>query len=123
MDSEEKSTESASLVVDMGPAVLDRVPEHRLKKRKKYQALKRRDKEAARLQKTLKATPTLQFKRAEHFLRAAKMGQRDNLRVERNLRKLATRQDVHSMLPNEGVKLISVVRIRTADGIGYAFTE
>merc|ERR1711868_297534 len=100
IEMEQDSTESR-LTVDMGPETLDRVPEYRLKKRKQYQALKRKEKEQARLQKTKKATPTIQFKRAEHFLRAAKRSQRDSIRVHRNLR-----------------KLVSVVRVRTADGIG-----
>jgi large subunit ribosomal protein L7e len=106
------------LTIDMGPEQLDRVQEHLLKKRKKYQGLKRKEKEAARLQNTHKQTPTIQFKRAEHFLRAAKRSSRDNLRVERNLRKLATRTHLKSMVPKENVKLIAVLRIRTADGIG-----
>jgi len=109
------------LTIDMGPEQLDRVQEHLLKKRKKYQGLKRKEKEAARLQNTHKQTPTIQFKRAEHFLRAAKRSSRDNLRVERNLRKLATRTHLKSMVPKENIKLIAVLRIRTADGIGYAF--
>ena len=114
---EQDSTESR-LTVDMGPATLDRVPEYRLKKRKQYQALKRKEKEQARLQKTKKATPTIQFKRAEHFLRAAKRSQRDSIRVHRNLRKLITNAHKESMNPVEDVKLVCVVRVRTADGIG-----
>ena len=115
---EQDSTESR-LTVDMGPETLDRVPEYRLKKRKQYQALKRKEKEQARLQKTKKATPTIQFKRAEHFLRAAKRSQRDSIRVHRNLRKLITNAHKESMNPVEDVKLVCVVRVRTADGIGY----
>merc|ERR1711962_226852 len=99
---EQESTESERLTVDMGPATLERVPEYRLKKRKQYQALKRKEKEQARLQKTKKATPTIQFKRAEHFLRAAKRSQSDRI----------------SMNPVDDVKLVCVVRVRTADGIG-----
>jgi len=114
---EQDSTESR-LTVDMGPETLDRVPEYRLKKRKQYQALKRKEKEQARLQKTKKATPTIQFKRAEHFLRAAKRSQRDSIRVHRNLRKLITNAHKESMKPVEDVKLVCVVRVRTADGIG-----
>ena len=106
------------LTVDMGPEKLDRVPEHLLKKRKEYQGMKRKDKEIARQRKKLKATPTLQFKRAEHFLRAAKLSSRDSIRVDRNLRKLITKTDTKKMVPVENVKLIAVVRIRTADGIG-----
>ena len=106
------------LTVDMGPEKLDRVPEHLLKKRKEYQGMKRKDKEIARQRKKLKATPTLQFKRAEHFLRAAKLSGRDSIRVDRNLRKLITKTDTKKMVPVENVKLIAVVRIRTADGIG-----
>ena len=117
---EQDSTESR-LTVDMGPETLDRVPEYRLKKRKQYQALKRKEKEQARLQKTKKATPTIQFKRAEHFLRAAKRSQRDSIRVHRNLRKLITNAHKESMKPVEDVKLVCVVRVRTADGIGYVF--
>merc|ERR1711892_1182319 len=89
------------LTVDMGPEKLDRVPEHLLKRRKQYQGMKRKEKEEARQRKKIKATPTIQFKRAEHFLRAAKLSSRDSIRMDRNLR-----------------KLITVVRIRTADGIG-----
>jgi len=114
---EQDSTESR-LTVDMGPATLERVPEYRLKKRKQYQALKRKEKEQARLQKTKKATPTIQFKRAEHFLRAAKRSQRDSIRVHRNLRKLITNSHKEAMHPVEDVKLVCVVRVRTADGIG-----
>lgn len=106
------------LTVDMGPEKLDRVPEHLLKKRKEYQGMKRKDKEIARQRKKLKATPTLQFKRAEHFLRASKLSSRDSIRVDRNLRKLITKTDTKKMVPVENVKLIAVVRIRTADGIG-----
>ena len=115
MDSE--ATEKR-LTIDNGPESLDRVQEHLLKKRKKYNAIKRKEKEHARLQKTLQSTPTLKFKRAEHFLRAAKMNKRDDLRVERNFRKLATRSHLKSMVPKEDIKLVSVIRIRTADGIG-----
>lgn len=102
----------------MGPEKLDRVPEHLLKKRKTYQGMKRKEKEEARQRKKLRATPTIQFKRAEHFLRAAKLSFRDSIRVERNLRKLVTKTDIKKMVPKEDVKLIAVVRIRTADGIG-----
>ena len=106
----------------MGPEKLDRVPEHLLKKRKEYQGMKRKDKEIARQRKKLKATPTLQFKRAEHFLRAAKLSGRDSIRVDRNLRKLITKTDTKKMVPVENVKLIAVVRIRTADGIGWVLS-
>jgi len=103
---------------DNGPVKLDRVPEHILKKRKKYQGLKRREKEEARLRKTKRTTPTIQFKRAEHFLRAAKLAKRDTVRAHRNIRKLITKTDVAAMMPREKVKLVAVIRLRTADGIG-----
>merc|ERR1712106_331803 len=106
------------LTVDMGPEKLDRVPEHLLKRRKQYQGMKRKEKEEARQRKKIKATPTIQFKRAEHFLRAAKLSSRDSIRMDRNLRKLITSKDRSKMVPVENVKLIAVVRIRTADGIG-----
>jgi len=110
--------ESSTLTVDMGPEKLDRVPEHLLKKRKQYQGMKRKEKEEARQRKKIRATPTIQFKRAEHYLRAAKLSSRDQIRLDRNLRKLVTKTDLRKMVPVENVKLIAVVRIRTADGIG-----
>ena len=110
--------ESSTLTVDMGPEKLDRVPEHLLKKRKQYQGMKRKEKEEARQRKKIRATPPIQFKRAEHYLRAAKLSSRDQIRLDRNLRKLVTRTDLRKMVPVENVKLIAVVRIRTADGIG-----
>ena len=80
--------------------------------------LKRREKEEARMRKTMRSTPVLQFKRAEHFLREAKLRKRDSIRVHRNLRKFVNQNDIKSMVPKEGLKLICVVRIRTANGIG-----
>ena len=115
---EKMTEESSTLTVDMGPEKLDRVPEHLLKKRKQYQGMKRKEKEEARQRKKIRATPTIQFKRAEHYLRAAKLSSRDQIRLDRNLRKLVTRTDLRKMVPVENVKLIAVVRIRTADGIG-----
>merc|ERR1711892_1196781 len=77
------------LTVDMGPEKLDRVPEHLLKRRKQYQGMKRKEKEEARQRKKIKATPTIQFKQAEHFLRAAKLSSRDSIRMDRNLASLS----------------------------------
>jgi hypothetical protein len=109
------------LTVDNGPETLDRVQEHTLKKRKHYNAVKRRQKEINRTTRTKRAAPTIDFKRAEHFLRAAKLGKRDETRVKRNIQKIVHSYDIKSMTPKEDVKMVLVVRIRTADGIGYVF--
>ena len=106
------------LKVDNGPEVLDRVPEHILKRRKKYNAIKRREKEITRTTRTKRAAPTIDFKRAEHFLRSSKLAKRDEIRVKRNIQKLVHNRHKTSMLPKKNVKLVLVIRIRTADGIG-----
>ena len=106
------------LTVDNGPEVLDRVQEHILKRRKKYNAVKRKEKEIARTTRTKRAAPTINFKRAEHFLRSSKLAKRDEQRVRRNVQKLVKNQHKASMAAKADVKLVLVIRIRTADGIG-----
>ncbi|CBY14026.1 unnamed protein product [Oikopleura dioica] len=106
------------LTVDNGPEVLDRVPEHYLKKRKRYNAVQRKENERIRTTRTKRAAPTIEFKRAEHFLRASKLGKRDETRVRRQMMKLVRNIDTKNTGFKKDVKLVLVVRIRTADGIG-----
>jgi len=105
-----------SLTVDNGPDVLDRKTEHILKRRKQYQGIKRKEKEIARTTRTKRSAPTIQFKRLEHLARGKKMGKRDEIRIKRNVQRLL--HNSKAMKAKENVKMVLVIRIRTADGIG-----
>jgi len=111
-----KSETEKVLKVDNGPEVLGRRQEHILKRRKQYKGIKRREKEIARTTRTKRNAPSLQFKRLEHFTRAAKMGKRDEIRIRRNAQRLLHNSKV--MKAKQDVKMVLVIRIRTADGIG-----
>lgn len=52
-------------------------------------------------------------------MRASKLGKRDETRVRRQMMKLVRNIDTKNTGFKKDVKLVLVVRIRTADGIGY----
>ena len=111
----EKESEKV-LKVDYGPKVLEKRQEHILKRRKQYKGMKRKENELKRKQKTSRSAPVIQFKRLEHLVRGAKVAKRDEIRIKRNVARLL--QNSKTMKAKECVKVVLVVRIRTADGIG-----
>lgn len=111
----EKESEKV-MKVDYGPKVLEKRQEHILKRRKQYKGMKRKENELKRKQKTSRSAPVIQFKRLEHLVRGAKVAKRDEIRIKRNVARLL--QNSKTMKAKEGVKVVLVVRIRTADGIG-----